>query len=451
MSPRLVTPLSAARRFALVSGLTWLPVGLHLPVMVLLMSHRGLDVATIGLVVTAHSVLVVALELPTGALSDALGRRGVQVAAAAFNLVALALLAGAHSPWLFALSAGLKGVGRALSSGPAQAWYVDTVHASDPDGDLRTGLSWGHAAESGALAAGVIGGGFLPVGLDAAGWSADLALAMPAVLAAVAYAVLLLVVLVAMPEPRERGRLRWAEVLAETPRTARRGLQLALRSRVLGLVFSVTLALGITLNAIELLTPGRLAELTGGASTGAAGYAVVASIGFASSALGSSIAPLVGRLTRTAPKLAIVGVTTSSLGVFALATSLRLDGTAGVVSAAAAYAVIFAGLGLASPALSELLNGEAEATERATVISLDSLVLQFAGAVSSVTLMRMAASTGPGPVWYLAGGVLAASVLSIIAIERRTRVPALVAAADKPAGAPVAAADNPAGAPVASA
>jgi hypothetical protein len=58
------------------------------------------------------------------------------------------------------------------------------------------------------------------------------------------------------------------------------------------------------------------------------------------------------------------------------------------------------------------------------VISLDSLVLQFAGALSSVTLMRLAAHTGPGPVWYLAGSLVAAASLACFAIQRRTRVAA---------------------------
>jgi MFS family permease len=424
MNPNLPTPRSAARRFALVSGLTWLPVGLHLPAMVLLMSFRGLDVATIGLVVTVHSVLVVALELPTGALSDALGRRGVQAAAAVFNLVAFGVLAVAHNPWLFALSAGLKGVGRALSSGPAQAWYVDTVHATDPDGDLRTGLSWGASAASAALAVGVLGGGFLPLGLGAAGLREDLALAAPAALAAVASAVLLAVVLAAMPEPVDRQRLSLRTVLAATPQTALRGIRLAIGNPVLGLIFAVTATLGIMLNAIELLTPGRLAELIGGASAGAAGYAVVASIGFAASAAGSALAPLVGRFTGSAPRIGVVGVLISSTGVFALAASLNLDGTAAVIASGGSYALIFVGLGVLGPASSELLNGQARASERATVISLDSLMLQASGAISSVTLMRLAASTGRGPVWCLAGGVLVLSTLALVAIHRRLRVPA---------------------------
>lgn len=40
----------------------------------------------------------------------------------------------------------LKGVARALSSGPATSWYVDTLHAVEGrDADLRPGLAWAWA------------------------------------------------------------------------------------------------------------------------------------------------------------------------------------------------------------------------------------------------------------------------------------------------------------------
>ena len=37
----------------------------------------------------------------------------------------------AHSFWAFAIGAALMGVFRALDSGPLEAWFVDTVHATD--------------------------------------------------------------------------------------------------------------------------------------------------------------------------------------------------------------------------------------------------------------------------------------------------------------------------------
>ena len=75
-----MTPTGAARRFVLLAGLRWLPTGLVVPVMVLLAASRGLTPSQIALVFTLQGAVVVVLELPTGGLADALGRRAVLVA-----------------------------------------------------------------------------------------------------------------------------------------------------------------------------------------------------------------------------------------------------------------------------------------------------------------------------------------------------------------------------------
>ena len=121
---------SATRRFVGLTALHWLPVGLSAPVTVLLASARGLSPADIGVVVAVYSVVVLVLELPTGGLADALGHRPVLVLAGLLTTAGLLLLAVADSTALFALAWALKGVGRALDSGPLEAWYVDAVHAA---------------------------------------------------------------------------------------------------------------------------------------------------------------------------------------------------------------------------------------------------------------------------------------------------------------------------------
>ena len=58
-------------------GLRWLPVGLLIPVMILLGLDRGLTLSQLGLVAAAQGFVVFGLELPTGGLADAIGRRRV--------------------------------------------------------------------------------------------------------------------------------------------------------------------------------------------------------------------------------------------------------------------------------------------------------------------------------------------------------------------------------------
>lgn len=80
------------RRYVTVSVLFWLPVGLSVAPLILLFTERGMAMAAISGFFAAHSLTAAALELPTGGLSDVLGRRTVLAAAGVLNLTALTLV-----------------------------------------------------------------------------------------------------------------------------------------------------------------------------------------------------------------------------------------------------------------------------------------------------------------------------------------------------------------------
>lgn len=225
-----MTARSALRRYMLVGFLTWLPPGLQMTVMVLLMSERGLGLAEIGLVTMVFSVVTVSLELPTGGLSDVVGRRVVLAVSAAFTVVALVLMSVSTTFWMFLASGVLKGVARALSSGPATSWYVDTLHAVEGrEADIKPGLAKGAMMESAALCAGVLGGGCLPLLVPP---SLMFPPAAPPLAGAVAAGALFVVALFALPEPAgPRGSL--GGVLREVPATVAGGVRLAAGAPVL--------------------------------------------------------------------------------------------------------------------------------------------------------------------------------------------------------------------------
>ncbi|HZM80454.1 MAG TPA: MFS transporter, partial [Candidatus Limnocylindrales bacterium] len=152
-----LSPTSALRRFLVLTALRWLPPGLIAPVALLLALDRGLSLSEIGLAAATQGVIVFLLELPTGGLADAIGRRRVVLVSMVVSAVALAGFAVAHSFAAFVVVFVLMGIYRALDSGPLEAWYVDTVHATDPEAKLQKGLSaqgtvLGLALATGALA-----------------------------------------------------------------------------------------------------------------------------------------------------------------------------------------------------------------------------------------------------------------------------------------------------------
>lgn len=399
-----LSPLSARRRYALVNFLIWLPSGLMLPTMVLLMLERGLGIAEAGLVSGVYSVVIVALELPTGGLSDVLGRRTILAVSALVKAIGLTAMAFADSFAWFLAAGVLQGVARTLSSGPAQAWYVDTVHAAQgPHADLKPGLARGEASGSVALCLGALAGGFLPHLLPDGGPVEPLA--VPMLLGASAAVAQLVVALAAMPEP-PRPRPGFAEVLRDVPRTVVTGAHLAVRDRVLARLLVASAAVGVALGVIELLTPARLAELTGAADSGGTVYGVVAALGFAASAAGHALAPWLARVTGGSPRGAMAGCLLTGAALAALAGSVVLDGTAGLAAAAAIYTVLYVGTAAHALLRAEIMHGRVGAERRVTLMSIDSLALQVGAFAGSVGLGALAARAGTGAAWWAGSGVL---------------------------------------------
>ncbi|SNT25099.1 Major Facilitator Superfamily protein [Asanoa hainanensis] len=412
-----MTGRRAEWRYALLVLLFWLPTGLYLATKILLMLDRGLSVAAIGTVVLIFSLTTAALELPTGGLADVIGRRTVLAASAVASCAGLALLAVADGFWLFAASAVLRGIARALSSGPDEAWFVDTMHAVEgPDAPLTRGLARGEAAGSVGLGIGTLLGGALPLALGAAfGLSA---LAVPVAIAALVELVRLLVTVFGMPEP-PRPRTSVGAVLRGVPATVAAGLRLGLRDGVLARLLLAGAGVGVALSAIELLTPGWLADLVGDPERGASTYAVVAAAGFGASAVGSLLGPWAQRRLGSAVRAGVAGIAlgAAALVAVALAGPTLREATIGVPVIAAAYLLLFVGLGVTAAPQAALLHARVAPTERATVISVQSLALQAAGALGSVGSGALATARGPALAFGTAGAALVAAAWVVARIQ----------------------------------
>jgi hypothetical protein len=296
----------------------------------------------------------------------------------------------------------LLGLARALASGPLEAWYVDTVHAlgvgeGESAADLTTGLARGEATSSVALAVGTVTGGALPLLLAPLALPVD-ALAAPVLLAA---AVELVRAAASTrvsdpPRPQDAG----TGALHQVPRTIAAGLTLAARDRVLLRLLTVAATTGVALAVVELVTPAWLETVTGDPRRAALTYAVIITVGFAADAAGAATAPIIRRRTTTAAGAAglATGAAAAAAALLVLATSL--DGQAALLAAGAAYLTLFAGLGAAGPPLGELLHGQVTTERRATMLSVQSLTLQAAGAggavVAGVLTTRLGAWAGVG-------------------------------------------------------
>jgi MFS family permease len=389
-----MTARAAQRRFLLLTSLRWLPSGLCIPVLVLLGLSRGLTIGQLGLAAAMQGLVVFLLELPTGGLADAIGRRVVLMASVLVGIASMVLFLVAHSFAAFAVVFALQGVYRALDSGPLEAWYVDTARAADPDTRIERGLS----------AQGMVIGLSIAGGSSASGALVALApvpsvdpLVVP-VLVALALQVTAFVLMGLLLTERRRAG---GSALA-APRMIAEGVGLLRRSVVLRALVAVELFWGFGMVCFESLVPVRLAEVVGGSQAAAALNGPVVAVAWIASAAGSALTPWLARWLGVAPTAALMrvvqGLTVAGMGLFA--------GVAGVVVAYIACIMVH---GTSNAAHMTLLHGQASDRVRATVVSLNSWISQPAAALGLVALTALAEETSVSTAMYVGAVVLASA------------------------------------------
>ncbi|MGY1688625.1 MFS transporter [Geodermatophilus sp. SYSU D01105] len=399
---------SATRRFVGLTALRWLPIGLSAPVTVLLASARGLSPADIGVVVAVYSVVTLALELPTGGLADAIGHRPVLLLSGALTVAGLLTTVVADGVALFALAWALTGMGRALDSGPLEAWYVDTARTADPAADVTPGLSRAAAADGAGLCLGAVLGGVLPLLAEPGSGALTVPLLVAAALAGVSM-VAVAVLVVPVGAPRSGGTAALRAALWEVPAVVRDTACLVVRDRLLRRLLAVSLLVGTVLTTLELLGPLHVAELVGSSTQGSAVFGVVMAVSYAAAGVGALLAPAVRRGARGSVAAASVGL--SALGALAVA-AVAVAGD--VVLTGLAFALFHLTNAAAWPLWKDLLHGRVGAGQRSTALSASSLALMVGGLAGSLLVTRLAEAAGvPAGFWAAAGAALVIALVSL--------------------------------------
>jgi hypothetical protein len=393
-------------RFVVLTGLRWLPIGFITPLLVLLQLARGLTLGQVGITMACYTVTTAVLELPTGGLADAVGRRPVLVASSVLGVIVFAamLVADGLAPWI-AIKV-LAGTARALDSGPLEAWYVDEVRRLGPGADIRQGLSRAHAAEGGALALSAVAGGLLPV---AFGGNLDAAVAA----ALAAQALHLAGVLALITERHTLDRNALTSAARQIPAVIRTGLALGMGQGPVSWLLCSTAVWGVALAGIELLWQPRFTDLLGARSdTGPLGLLMAAA--FLAAAAGSALAPRLARLVGGGTSRSAMTATLTQATLY-----MGLAAAASFAVAAPAFVILYLLNGTRGPFHHELLHEHVAAEQRSTMLSALSLSLMAGGLLSSLTVPTLAGAAGIPWTWVLVAGVLATSSLLYTAIPDR--------------------------------
>ena len=414
-----LTTNSIRRRYYTILFLVWFATSLPLSLSVLLAQARGIGLAEVGLALGVYSLTIVALEVPTGGLADAVGRK--RVALLAFALAALynlAFLFAFSFPTLL-LAMILYGVSRALSSGALDAWFVDALQAADPTIDLQPALAGAETVSLLALGLGTLLGGLLPrlfTALPPDGTAVLTPLAIPIVAALIVKLLLIVAVAVLIHEERPANGGSWRAGFRAVPGLVGDAAQLSRGNPRLLLLMSASFVAGLAVISLEALWQPHFAGLAG--ATGSAAPTPLLGVIMAGSfvaAMGGNL--LAGRLSRgLGGRHALVGALSRLLegaSILALAVAGALIPAAGFFW----LAYLMGGVGLSPHAA--LLNAEIPAERRSAMLSVQSLASYLGSFLGGAVLGAVAERVSIPAAWLIAGALTVVSLVPYLILDAR--------------------------------
>jgi MFS family permease len=382
--------------------------GLLFPVLILLVLDKGLSLFEAGTIMAIYSGTAVLMELPTGGLADSIGRKKVYMISLLVHIIGVLSFLVSFNYLTVALAAFFMGLGRALSSGSIDAWFVDEFKAAAPGGNLQKALAKANICIPIGLGLGSLIGGLLPM---TAGryLNAELGITI--------FAANLLVVLVAdvlqisltnsMIEEKVvlPGRGSIKDGFRNVPSIVTTSVTYGVRNRSVLVLLLVMMAFGFGISGLELLWQPRVNAIMGdGAQTWIMG--VLAAAYFVVSAVGSFVVTPFCRLLKD-DYVRVMGVLLVVMGALMAILAMQNE----ILMFSTFYLLVYMVLGMTQSPYGSLYNDEVPTEHRSTMLSFQSLVMQGGGLMGSIMLGYVAGASGIPAAWFIAAAVVAFSSL----------------------------------------
>jgi len=403
-------PKRVIRSYLVISGLFTLSASLIWGINTLFLLHAGLTIFEVFVANAAFTAAMALFEIPTGVVADTRGRRIsflLSEATLAVGTLAYVGVAAIHGGLLPFCAAGvILGLGYTFYSGAVEAWLVDALKATGYQHELDGVFAKASIVSSIAMIAGTVGGGLL----------GQVNLSFPYLMRT---ALVLIAFAVGFRTMHEIGftprTLRLQGIVGEMRKVARAGITFGWRAPAVRLlVMESFLTWGFFSWAWYAWQPYFL-ELYGHDAIWLSGLiaALFAVAGIAGNAL-------VGRLAKPGRRR-----TTILLGAAAASTATMVA-TGAIRSFWITVPVFLLGAvagGLLQPVRQTYLHASLPTSERATLVSFDSLMGSL-GSVGGQTGLGYLSQERSVPVGFVVGGLATILALPIFGRLRSLNEPA---------------------------
>ncbi len=403
-------PQRVIRSYLVISGLFTMSASLIWGINTLFLLDAGLTIFEVFVANAAFTAAMALFEIPTGVVADTRGRRASfllsEATLAVGTLAYVGVAAVEGGLLLFCLAGIVLGLGYTFYSGAVEAWMVDALNATGFTDELDGVFARASMVSSVAMIAGTVAGGVL----------GHLHLSIPYV---VRTALLLLAFGVGFRTMHDIGftprTVRWSGIAGEMRKVARTGVTYGWRSPAVRLlVVDSFLAWGFFSWAWYAWQPYFL-ELYGEDAVWLSG--LIASL-FALAGIAGNA--LVGRLAKPGRRR-----TTILLGA-AAATTASMVATGAIRSFWITVPVFLLGAvagGVLQPVRQTYLHHSIPTSERATLVSFDSLMGSL-GSVGGQTGLGYLSQERSVPAGFVVGGLATILTIPIFALLRALDEPA---------------------------
>lgn len=382
--------------YRLILLLHYFAQGILVPVLSMMLLAGGIPLSDLALAIGVYSITAAVLEVPTGMLADLIGKKKIYLCSLVVMLLAMTVFLFGYGTAAMMSATSLFGAARALASGSFEALFLDRYSAAFEN--LAKGIRMLTLSESAGLAAGSLIGGVLPLLSVRFGLGTyDLSLMVRIGLLMLIGLLILLLIPTDHPEVCiQKHRLR----------TQLRSCTSVLRdSRIVRLLFVAVVASGFALNYVEAYWQPHFASLLGSISDASLWLGVL-SVAFLGAAMAGNL--LSERLlrakgdTRRVYLFGRIGMV-FSLGISAVSVSPYLF--------FCAFCLIYFFFGIANVSEGTIINERLRADNRASMLSMQSFVLQLGIVAASVCSKLLPESFGTGGLWLIASAMLLIALL----------------------------------------
>lgn len=409
-------------RYAALAGMLELAIALPMPVLILHMTGRGLDIATVGLAFTVRALLVALLELPTGGFADAIGRRPVALASQLFTLASFGVLLFVMGPVTALVYAVLQGVGSALHSGAMDAWFVDELGRLEPDAPLQPHLAAVDVAQAAGMLAGSAIGGLLPSlasPLDLPWPLAGFGIALAAGVAIRIVVWFWTLSLIKEPSRRVTNAGVLREGMRAMPEILGDALKLSRDTPIIRWLLVAAAASGLAMVSVETFWQPVASTVLGATAEDSQGFAILGTLAGVA-VLGGSLAVMRYGQRFPGGEAALAGFSLLMRGGAMLLFAI----SASAVGLAAGLGIVYFALATSNVPHDTMLHKLVPSSRRSSMLSVHSLVFSLGIAVASGPLGWLASATSPRLALWISGLLTISACAAYAVIGRIQRAEA---------------------------